>query len=160
MRKHRRDTASYTYYLSSAKIIAGLTGGTRVSVTPDKRILNKKKNIKYRALSPFIPGNERLLNKDNNYNPETTDTSISEKYYMSHTSPDDFTGRIKDERNTNDDDKYKEETLILQYSNKSVDNSETSDTLRDDSIIKTTKYEEAFIPQLMTMNFKYHIINL
>ena len=40
---------------------------------------------------PFLPGNTRLLNKDNDDNPETTDTSLSGKYYMSHTSPDNFT---------------------------------------------------------------------
>ena len=32
-----------------------------------------------------------ILNKDNDANPKTTDTSISEKYDTSHTSPDDFT---------------------------------------------------------------------
>ena len=42
--------------------------------------------------------------------------------------------------------------------NKSVYNSETSEKLRDDSIIKTTKKIEAFIQRLMTMNFKYHVI--
>ena len=42
-------------------------------------------------------------------------------------------------KNTNDDDKYKEETSKIQDGNESVDNSEPSDTLRDDSIIKTTK---------------------
>ena len=46
---------------------------------------------------------------------------------------------MKDEKNTNDDDEYKEETSKLQYCNESVDNSETSDTLCYDIIIKTTK---------------------
>ena len=41
-------------------------------------------------MSPFIPWNKRLLNKDNDHNPETTDNSLSEKYNMSVTSPDDF----------------------------------------------------------------------
>ena len=54
-------------------------------------------------------------------------------------SPDNFTEKMKDKKNTNDDDKYKEETSKLQDCNESVDNSETSDTLCYDSIIKTTK---------------------
>ena len=45
----------------------------------------------------------------------------------------------KKQKDTNDDDEYKEETSKLQDGNESVDNSETSDTLRDDIIIKTTK---------------------
>ena len=40
---------------------------------------------------------------------------------------------------TNDDDEYKEDTSKYQDSNERVDNPETSDTLRDDSVIKTTK---------------------
>ena len=57
VRKNQRDTASYTSSLSSATGETGLAGGTRVSVTPEKRIPKKKKNIKPKALSPFIPGN-------------------------------------------------------------------------------------------------------
>ena len=45
----------------------------------------------------------------------------------------------KKKNNTNDDDKYKEETSKLQDGNESVNNSETSDTFCDDSIINTTK---------------------
>ena len=48
--------------------------------------------------------------------------------------------------------------MKLQDGNESVDSSETSDTFGDDSIIKTTKEEESLIQQLMTMNFKYHVI--
>ena len=40
---------------------------------------------------------------------------------------------------TNNDDEYKEETSKIHEGNESVDNFETSDTLHDDSIIKTTK---------------------
>ena len=43
--------------------------------------------------------------------------------------------------------------------NESVDDSETSDILCGDSIIKTTKKIEASIQQLRTMNFKYHVIH-
>ena len=42
-------------------------------------------------MSPFLPGNKRPSNKDNDDNNETTDTSLSGKYDMSHTIPDDFT---------------------------------------------------------------------
>ena len=45
-----------------------------------------------------------------------------------------------------------------QDGNESVDNNETSDTLRSDSIIKPTKEEEALIKRLMTMTLKYHLI--
>ena len=76
---------------------------------------------------------------------------------MSHTSPDDFTGK-KMKKFTNNYDEYMEETSKIQEGNESVDNSETSDTLRDDIIIKKTKEEEAFIQRLMTMDFKYHVI--
>ena len=38
---------------------------------------------------------------------------------------------------TNNDDKYKEETSKIHEGNESADNSETSDTLHDGSIIKT-----------------------
>ena len=41
-------------------------------------------------MSPFLPGNKRLLNKDNDDNTKTTYTSLSDKDDMSHTSPDDF----------------------------------------------------------------------
>ena len=57
--KHRRNT----YSLSSATGKTSLTGGTRVSVTLEKRIPKKKKNIKSLALSPFLTGNKILLNK-------------------------------------------------------------------------------------------------
>ena len=76
---------------------------------------------------------------------------------MSHTSPDDFTEK-KRQKITNNDDKYKEETSKVQEVNESVINSETSDTLRDDIIVKITKEEEALIQRLMNMNFRYHII--
>ena len=95
VRKHQRYTASHTSYFSSSTGDTGLTEGTRVNLMPDKRIQQKKKCIKQKALSPFIPGNKILLNKDNYDNPETKDTSLYEKDDMSHTSPDDFTERGK-----------------------------------------------------------------
>ena len=51
-----------------------------------KYIPKKLKNIKSLALSPFLPVNKRLVNDENDHNIETTDTSQSEKYDMSHTS--------------------------------------------------------------------------
>ena len=41
--KHWRDTASYTYSLYSATGETGLTGGTMVSLTPEKRIPRRRK---------------------------------------------------------------------------------------------------------------------
>ena len=69
----------------------GLTVGTRVHLTPEKRIPKKKKNVKYKYLSPCLPENKRLLNEDNYDDPENTDTSLSEGYDILHTSSDDFT---------------------------------------------------------------------
>ena len=90
-------------------------------------------------MSPFIPVNKRLLNEENDHNPETTDTSKSEKDDMSHTSQDDYIAKAKDTKNNNDDDKYKEDTLKLQDGNERVDKPETLDTLRNDSVINTLK---------------------
>ena len=78
VRKHQRDTASCTYYLSLTTVETGLTGVTRVSVTPEKLTPKKKKYIKSKYLSPFLPVNKRLLNEENDRNPETTDTLLSE----------------------------------------------------------------------------------
>ena len=42
VRKHQIDTASHTSYLSPSTGETGLTGGTRVNVTPKKHITNKR----------------------------------------------------------------------------------------------------------------------
>ena len=47
--------------------------------------------------------------------------------------------KTNDKKITNNDDEYKEENSRLQDGNESVDNYETSYTLRDESIIKITK---------------------
>ena len=141
LRKHQRDTASVTYYLSSSTGESGLTGETRVNVMPEKRIPKKKKYIKPKALFAFIPGNKIILYEDNDNNPETTDTLLTGKYDITHTGSDYFTGK-KMKKVTNNDDEYREETWKVQEGYESVDNSETSETLRDDSIIKTTKKEK------------------
>ena len=109
MRKHQRDTASVTSSLSSSTRETGLIGGTRVDVTPEKRIPKKKKYIKPKALYTVLPENKILLKEDNDDNLETTDTSLSGKYDMSHTSPDDFSERQNVKIIANNDDKYKEE---------------------------------------------------
>ena len=44
----------------------------------------------------FLPVNRRPSNEENSHNPETKDTSQSEKDYMSHISQDDFTAKSKD----------------------------------------------------------------
>ena len=60
MHKHQRYISSYISSLSSAMVETGLTGGTRIIVTPGKRIPKKKKTIKSLALSPFLSGNRIL----------------------------------------------------------------------------------------------------
>ena len=70
-----------------------------------KRIPKNKKNIKPLALSPFLPGNKRLLNEENNHNPETTDNSLSGKYDTSHTCRYDSIAKARETKNTNDNDK-------------------------------------------------------
>ena len=79
---------------------------------------------------------------------------------MSHTKRDDYVAKVKDTKNTNDDDKYKEDNSKHQYGNEHVDNSETSDTLRNESVINTTKKEELLIKRLMNMNFKTMSYNM
>ena len=127
MHKHRRDLST----LSAAIVETFLTEVTRASVTPEKRITKKEKNIKSLALSllrkdpipkqdkimvinkyqcltldvpPFIPGNKILLNEDDYDNPKNTDTSQSEKDDTSHTSREDSIAKVKDTKNANDDD--------------------------------------------------------
>ena len=90
-------------------------------------------------MSPFLPGIKILLNKGNDHNPETTDTSLSEKYNMSHTSRYDYIAKAKDTKDTNDDDKYKEDTSKHQDGNERVDNPETSDTFHYDIVINKAK---------------------
>ena len=45
---------------------------------------------------PFLPVNKRLLNEENEDNPETTDTSRSERDDTSHTSRDYSIEKSKD----------------------------------------------------------------
>ena len=84
---------------------------------------------KYQCLTPdvptFLPGNKILLNKDNDDNPETTDTSKSEKYDTPHTNRDDYIVKVKDTICFNDYDKYKEDNSKHQNDNEPVDNPET-----------------------------------
>ena len=58
---------------------------------------------------------------------------------MSHTKRDDYIANVKDMKNTNDDDEYKQDTSKHQDGYESVDNPETSDTLRNANVINTTK---------------------
>ena len=41
---------------------------------------------------------KKILNEDNDNNPETTDTSQSKKYDMPHTSRDDYIVKVKDKK--------------------------------------------------------------
>ena len=127
-----------------------LAGETRASVTPEKRIPRKKRNIKSLATSPPrkypIPNQYKntlglqkdqclpphippfplvfksLRNEANDYNPETTDTSRTDKYDMPRTNWDDSIENVKSMIKTNDDDKYKEGDLRHQHGNESVIN--------------------------------------
>ena len=54
--------------------------------------------------------NEIFKKLGNDDNPKTTDTSNTDKYETSHTNWDDYIENVKDMKNTNDDDKYKEDT--------------------------------------------------
>ena len=67
--KKQRDAASVKPSLYSSTGESGLTGVTRVNLTPYKRIPKKQKYIKPKDLSPFLPGNKILLNEDNYDNP-------------------------------------------------------------------------------------------
>ena len=65
---------------------------------------------------------------------------------------------MKDTKDTNYYEKEEEDTLKLQDSNERVDNTETSGSLRDESVINTTKEEESLIKRLINMNLKHHVI--
>ena len=63
---------------------------------------------------PFLPGNKILLNKDNHDNTQTTDTSLSEKYDMSHISPYYFTEKQTTKKlQIRDHRKLKKERKVL-----------------------------------------------
>ena len=78
-------------------------------------IPNQDKNTlwlqKYHCLPSHIPwfysGIKSLRNKANDYNPETTDTSRTDKDDTSHTNQDDYIENVKATKNTNDYGKYK-----------------------------------------------------
>ena len=112
----------------------------------------------YIIRTSIFPGMKPLRNEKNDDDPETTDTSHTDKDDTSHNNRDDSIENIKEMKNTNDDDKYKENTSKHQDGNESVDNSETSDTSRNESVINTTKEKEALIKRLMSVNFKHHVI--
>ena len=68
-------------------------------------------------MSPFLPVNKILLNEDNDDNPKTTDTSLSGKYDMSHTSRDNFTEKTNDKKITNNDEGTDELAFMKQKVN-------------------------------------------
>ena len=82
-----------TEYFSSRNVYILFQGrivlqGVRSASTTFMWKLRRRKYIKSKALSAFLPGNKRLINKDNDNDTETMDTSLYGEYYMSHTSPD------------------------------------------------------------------------
>ena len=111
---------------------SGLTGETRASVTPEKSIPRNKINIKSLATSPPrndpIPNQDKntlgiqkyqclishvhpfssrfksLRNESNDDNPQSTDTSRTDKDVMSRTNQDDAIENVKDYN-----DEYKED---------------------------------------------------
>ena len=78
----------------------------------------------------FLPRNKSLRNKENDDNPETTYTSHTEKDDTTHNNRYDSIENVKDMKNTNDGDQYKNDTSKHQDDNESFDNPETSDTSR------------------------------
>ena len=58
---------------------------------------------------------------------------------MSHTNQNDSNEDVKDMKNNNDDDEYKDDTLKHPDGNESFYNPETSDISRNESVINTTK---------------------
>ena len=93
-------------------------------------IPNQDKNTlgleKYQSLPPHIPpfplGFKSFRNKVIDDNPETRDTSCTDKDYTSRTDWDDSIENVKFMKNTNDDDKYKEGNSKNQHSNVTVKN--------------------------------------
>ena len=77
---------------------------------------------------------------------------------MSRTNRDDFIENVKSMKNTNDYDKYKEDTLKYQDGKESVVNPEILNTSCNESVINITKETEALIEGLMSMDFKNHVI--
>ena len=64
----------------------------------------------YTRRNYIFPGNKILFNNEDDDNPETTYTSQSEKDDTSHTNRNDPIAKMKDTKNTNDDEEYKEVT--------------------------------------------------
>ena len=123
-----------------------------------KHIKLKKDQCLTADVPPFLPGNKSLRNEENDDNPETIDTSHTEKDDMSHTNQDDSIVNVKDMKNTDYDNKYKEDTLKYQDGKESVVNPEILNTSCNESVINITKETEALIEGLMSMNFKNHVI--
>ena len=103
-----------------------LSGAIGASITPEKRIIRKKRNIKLLATSPprkdpipnqyknnlgiekyqslpphlpkFPPGFKSLRNEADDDNPESTDTSFTDRDDTSRTDTDDSIYNIKSRR--------------------------------------------------------------
>ena len=125
----------------------------------DKKTLELKQ---YQCLTsdvpPFLPGMKLLRNEKNDDDPETIETSHSDKDDTSHNNRDDSIENIKEMKNINYHDEYKEDTSKHQDGNESVDNPEISDTSRNESFFNTTK-KRALIKPLIFTDFKHHVIH-
>ena len=78
-----------------------------------------------------------LRNEENYDNPETADTSRTDKYDTSHTNRDDFIESVKYIKNSNYDEEYKEDNSQYQDGNKCLDNPETSYTFHVRKVLST-----------------------
>ena len=101
-------------------------------------------NQKYQCLPlhvpPFPLGFKSLINEENYDNPETIDTSRTDKDNTSRTNRDDSIENVRPTQKTNDNDEYNEDNLQHQDGNESV--------------INKNKEDKALIKRLVSMNFK------
>ena len=93
-------------------------------------IPNQDKNTlefqKYQCLPSQVPQFSSIFNslrnEANDDNPETTDTSRTEKDDTSRTDKDNYIENLKSMESKNDDDEYKEDNLQHQHCNEIVIN--------------------------------------
>ena len=107
----------------------------------DKKNLGLKKDQCLTSdVPPCLPGMKSFRNKEHDDNPETTDTSYTNRDNMSNTIQYDYIVNVKYMKNTNDDDEYKEDTSKHHEGIETVNNHETSNTSRNGTQPKEKKY--------------------
>ena len=122
-----------------------LSGAIGASITPEKRIIRRKRDIKLLATSPprkdpipnqyknnlgiekyqslpphlpkFFPGYKSLRNEADDDHHEFTDTSRTDKDDTSRTDKDDSIENLKSMNKKDNDDEYKEDNLQHQNNN-------------------------------------------